>query len=139
MTCEAPTPADAKRSVLVVEDEPLLGDALGRLLIQHGYDAAVALTAGQAVFLAMTRPFDCAIIDIALGETDGVDLARRLLGSARVGNVVFYTGIVEDETLRRALPLGACVEKASLFEDLASAVKAAVSRSRQHDEGRGRG
>jgi DNA-binding response OmpR family regulator len=112
--------------VLIVDDEPLLGDALGRLLIRSGYDTLVAFTAEHAEFVASGQTFDCAIIDVELGEDDGIELACRLLRAERIKKVVFYSGLLEDETLRRALGVGACVEKAARFEELAWAVEAAV-------------
>jgi DNA-binding response OmpR family regulator len=116
----------AAQRVLVVDDEPLLGDALGRLLIRSGYDAQVTFTAEHAEFVASGQTFDCAIIDVYLGEDDGVELACRLLRAQRVKKVVFYTGFVEDDTLRRALDVGVCVEKAARFEELCWAVEEAV-------------
>jgi DNA-binding response OmpR family regulator len=112
--------------VLVVDDEPLLGDALGRLLIRSGYDAQVTFTAEHAEFVASGQTFDCAIIDVYLGEADGVELACRLLRAGRIKKVVFYTGLIEDDTLRRALDVGVCVEKAARFEELRWAVEEAV-------------
>jgi DNA-binding response OmpR family regulator len=116
----------ATQTVLVVDDEPLLGDALGRLLIRSGYDAQVTFTAEHAEFVASGQTFDCAIIDVYLGEADGVELACRLLRAGRIKKVVFYTGLIEDDTLRRALDVGVCVEKAARFEELRWAVEEAV-------------
>jgi DNA-binding response OmpR family regulator len=118
-----PVRTSAVQRVLVVDDEPLLGDALGRLLVRSGYDAQVTFTAEHAEFVASGQTFDCAIIDVHLGEDDGVELACRLLRAGRIRKVVFYTGLVEDEALRRALDIGVCVEKAARFEELCWAVE----------------
>ena len=112
--------------ILIVDDEPLLGEALVRLLTRSGYDAHVAFTAEHAEFVASGKPFDCAIIDVVLGPDDGVELACELLRNGRVRKVVFYTGLLDDDTLDRATRVGVCVDKAACYDELASAVEAAI-------------
>lgn len=124
---KCPTGQGTGQRVLVVDDEPLLGEAIGRLLVLTGYTADVALTAHHAEFLASTRIFDCAIIDVSLGNEDGITLACRLLATRRVKRVVFYTGAMEEDTMRRALSVGIHVDKGGRFEELALAVEAAMA------------
>jgi len=111
-------------SMLVVEDDPFLAEALARLFCRRGYVVRVTFTAAQADREAQAQPFDCAIVDVVLGDDeDGITLAARLLSAQRIRGAVFYSGVLDGELRRRAANLGVLVDKAARFEELASAVQ----------------
>jgi CheY-like chemotaxis protein len=67
-----------KETVLLVEDEPLLGELLTEALTEKGFEVHTALDAGDALRFLLSGA-DVAILftDIDLGEgMDGVNLAR---------------------------------------------------------------
>lgn len=65
-------------SVLLVDDEPDITDALGELLRLNGYRVRVAHT-GEAALAAVAAQMPmCAIIDLGLPGIGGVELIRRL-------------------------------------------------------------
>jgi DNA-binding response OmpR family regulator len=111
-------------SMLVVEDDPFLAEAIARLFCRRGYVVRVTFSAAQASQEVEAQPFDCAIVDIVLGEDeDGISLASRLLSAKRIRGAVFYSGVLHGETRRRAANLGVLVDKAARFEELAQAVE----------------
>jgi DNA-binding response OmpR family regulator len=115
------------RRILVVDGEPLLGEALCRLFLRVGYEPQVTFTAEHAEFVASAGRFDCAIIDVHLGDDDGIELARRLVETARVRRVVFYSARLDVAVIDRASSVGAWVHKAARFEELAAAVELALA------------
>jgi DNA-binding response OmpR family regulator len=64
--------------LLVVEDDPSLGDALRRGLIQEGHVVDVATDGAQGLDLAESGVHDAVILDVMLPELDGLEVARRL-------------------------------------------------------------
>jgi two-component system, response regulator PdtaR len=123
--------SDGSRSVLVVEDEPLI--ALGLTLTLEEMGLAVcgtAATAADAVALAQTHRPSLVIMDVRLeGSADGVDAAieiRRTLDSP----IIFVTASMERETverIRQGHP-AAILFKPVLPTDLAAEVEKVLRR-----------
>jgi len=64
--------------VLVVDDEPTIGDVLARYLRRAGFQTRVALDGPQAIALSAERRPDLVVLDIMLPGIDGLEVMRRL-------------------------------------------------------------
>lgn len=66
--------------ILVVDDHYIMRRGLCELLNQQpGFEVGAAVNnAQQAVEIAQQEPFDLAIVDVSLGEVDGIELTSRL-------------------------------------------------------------
>jgi CheY-like chemotaxis protein len=73
------TQIETKASVLLVEDEPLIGDATAQALEEQGFAVETVLTGDEAVRrLTASAPIDLLFTDLYLpGSMDGAALARR--------------------------------------------------------------
>jgi len=101
--------------VLFFEDEQLLGRELPIALREQGFDLVHVDDANEALGLAESELFACALLDIMTpvpdgwdeesvdyGRTTGVELARRL--SATVPSLpIVVLSVVRDEAVRRSL------------------------------------
>ena len=69
---------ERRKSVLVVEDEVLIGEMIGIALSEDGFDVHLSADAGDALqYLRSGKPVDVLFTDIDLpGEMDGGGLAR---------------------------------------------------------------
>jgi DNA-binding NarL/FixJ family response regulator len=69
-----------KTRVLLVDDHYIMRRGLCELLDQQaGFSVGAVVSNGQqALEAARQEPFDLAIVDISLGEMDGIELTRRL-------------------------------------------------------------
>jgi two-component system response regulator ResD len=65
-------------SVLVVDDEPTIGDIVARYLVRAGFQAYVALDGPQALAMSAQHSPDLVILDIMLPGIDGLEVMRRL-------------------------------------------------------------
>ncbi len=65
-------------SVLIVDDDDVVGRVLGRILARDGYDVWRATGAGAALALAGEVPLAAALVDLCLPDGDGVGLGRQL-------------------------------------------------------------
>ena len=79
--------------VLVVEDDPELGDLLLRLFGGAGYAADLARDGQAGLHRALTRPYDLLIIDRGLPAIEGLDLLARLRRSGNETPALILTAL----------------------------------------------
>jgi two-component system, OmpR family, response regulator ResD len=68
----------ARARVLVVDDEPAIGDIVSRYLKRAGYDTAVAASGKDALGQAEDSCPDVVVLDLMLPDIDGLEVMRRL-------------------------------------------------------------
>ena len=78
------TPSASGR-VVVVEDDPLQAESLAFILRQEGYVVELASTGAEALTVARSQPApDTVLLDVALPDLSGVEVARRLRAGSNV-------------------------------------------------------
>jgi PAS domain S-box-containing protein len=95
----------ARRRVLVVDDEPLVGGAIARLL-SSDHEVEVLTSAAEAARRADAgERWDVVLCDLIMPDVSGMDLARRLEQSAPAlaRRLVFITGGAYTEASRAFL------------------------------------
>jgi two-component system response regulator PilR (NtrC family) len=68
----------SQESILVIDDEEVMRDVLGRLLTQAGHDVALAETGPQGLELARKGTYAAAIVDVMLPEMGGLEVLEEL-------------------------------------------------------------
>ncbi|HML20873.1 MAG TPA: response regulator transcription factor [Aggregatilinea sp.] len=116
--------------IVLVDDHILVRSAL-RLLLEKEADIEVIGEAGDAdgaVRLAVGLCPDVALMDISLGESNGVDATRRIVQQCPDIRIIALTMHPEDMYLMRFLEAGGVgyVRKSALDRDLISAIHAAL-------------
>ncbi len=92
----------------MVDDEMPVRELMRAFLEKRGYSVATAATDAEAVHLAGETGFDLVILDVALGDADGLELLSEL--KLRLPNlpVIMLTGMgYDDELQQEALEKGA--------------------------------
>jgi CheY-like chemotaxis protein len=90
---EAPRPAPTKARVLVVDDEPMLGRAIGRGLREH--EVTVVTSGADALSLIQRgERFDVVLCDLMMPTMPGFDLhdQLRILAPDQADRMIFMTG-----------------------------------------------
>jgi two-component system response regulator RegA len=100
-------PADARRGVLVVDDDQRFAITLASALARRGYVAHVAHDAAAALATAATKEPDAAIVDLKLGADDGLALIEPLRRAHPRMRIVVLTGYASIATAVKAIKLGA--------------------------------
>jgi len=119
--------------IYVVDDEPAVLRAVGRLLASAGH--AVAAFPSPLEFLDCydaTVP-GCLVLDVAMPELDGLELQRRLKQNGTTLAIVFMSGHGDVPSSVRAMKAGAVDFLTKPFDDfeLLGAVATGLERSRQ--------
>jgi two-component system, OmpR family, response regulator ResD len=94
-------------SVLVVDDEPTIGDILARYLARAGYRTSVALDGPQALAMMATRQPDLVVLDILLPGIDGLEVMRRMHEHGSGPAVILLTAKGEESDRIAGLRRGA--------------------------------
>ena len=69
------------RTILVVDDDEVIGNVLTRVLERDGYEVQRATSPGGALELARREAPDIALVDLCYPDGDGVELAGQLRAS----------------------------------------------------------
>lgn len=144
---QAPCPPENPqyaRTVLVVEDEPLLRDLIVTALEQRGFAAVAAGSAIEAKRIFRAMDPDGIVMDIDLGPgANGFDLAEMFMEAGTGVAIVFLTNLPDARFAGRdgaSLPPGiaylrkdAVPEAETLAHTLDAAMRGAVEGHMRHD------
>jgi|SRR5947209_4345724 two-component system, OmpR family, response regulator ResD len=94
--------------VLVVDDEPTIGDVVTRYLRRAGYETALAATGKDALASAASERPDVVVLDLMLPDLDGLEVMRRLRNRERERTaIILLTARGEESDRVTGLSLGA--------------------------------
>jgi signal transduction histidine kinase len=95
-------------SVIIIEDEEDIRQAMQALLESWGLSVQVAEDGGRGVEMILDRPPDVALVDIAMPGIDGYTVARRVRSKlgASAPRLVALTGFGREEDRKRAREAG---------------------------------
>jgi FixJ family two-component response regulator len=117
--------------IYVVDDDPSIRRAVGRLMQAAGYATQLFATADE--FVAFTRPAcpACLVLDLWLPGMGGLELQHRLAEAGETLPIVVITGLADEAVRTLALKAGALAVLDKPFEDeqLLGQVRRALAQS----------
>ena len=120
-----------KQKILLVEDDPNLGQILKEYLDIKGFETRLCRD-GEEGFLAFEKnTFDLCIFDIMLPKKDGFSLAREIKVADKTTPVIFLTAKSMKQDTIEGFKLGAddYITKPFSMEELLLRIKAILRRS----------
>src|SRR4030095_3874192 len=93
--------------ILVIDDNPHVGDLLGRCLREEGYGVLGALTSDEGLKLVILSRPELVLLDLALPGTNGIALLKRIRSTNPTTRFIFVTGNIAPALAREPLELGA--------------------------------
>jgi len=93
--------------MLIVEDDQALRERLTRAFEQRGFDVRAVATAGEAETLVAEDPPEFVVLDLRIGERNGLDLIPVLKRADPATRVVVLTGYGSVATATEAMRRGA--------------------------------
>lgn len=94
------------RTVLVVDDDPMLRDLLVQTLTAIGHESVSAVDGLDALEQMKKRTFDVVISDIKMPNMDGLQLLKEIRESHASTPVLFISGYATSEMIQLAQPDG---------------------------------
>ena len=121
--------AEERTRILVVDDDPQTLRYVRDALMAAGYATVVTGDPREVARLIRTKEPHLVLLDLMLPETDGIELMQRLPELADVP-VIFISGYRRDETIARALEVGAAdyIVKPFSPTELTARVRAALRK-----------
>lgn len=124
MTAHSPA---APLKVLLIDDHAIVRAGLVMLLQSQQHIKVVGETgdANEALKIAAEAQPDIILLDVVLGDHDGLDLLPRLRGAADKARILILTGTQNQEVHQKAVRLGAMglVNKETAAEVLLKAIE----------------
>jgi two-component system, NtrC family, nitrogen regulation response regulator NtrX len=126
------------RSILIIDDESSIRQALKGVLEDEGYHTAVAESGEAGLELLKKRAFDVILLDIWLPGRDGLEILERIREAENAPEVIMISGHGSIETAVRATKLGAYdfLEKPLSIDKTLILVKNAIDAQRLRQENR---
>ncbi len=115
-------------TVFIVDDDPAVCRAVGRLLRAAGYDIRIFGSAADFLIDHEPEPAGCIVLDLSMPDLDGLELQRCLAASGCRRPIVFLTANGDIHNSVRAMKAGAVnfltkpVDKAELIEAVEEAL-----------------
>jgi DNA-binding response OmpR family regulator len=116
--------------VLVVEDDPALGQFLKKALMLEGHDVRWVADGDAGLQEAILRPPDLMVLDLSLPLRDGIEVLEALSGRLDETAVLVLTGRSQVDERVRCLNLGAddCLLKPFSLHELSARCRAILRR-----------
>lgn len=92
--------------ILVVDDDPVIGDLFTDSLKNHNYQVTTALSSVEALRLLANDHFDFIFLDLVMPELDGGELFRRIRQMDERVPVAIITGYPDSDLMNRAMEQG---------------------------------
>ena len=117
--------------ILVVEDDPMLGEGIAEGLKQHNYAVDLMFDGNMAAQALSTEAYDAAIIDIGLPSQDGISIVKNLRAEGGHVPVLLLTARDAVGDRIKGLDSGAddYLTKPFDFSELLARMRALVRRS----------
>jgi DNA-binding NtrC family response regulator len=96
----------AQRKVLVVDDDPVVGQSFDRVLSRKGYAVITAANGDEALAKLATEKYDIVFTDLRMPGMDGLEVAERVKARQPWTPVVIVTGYGSKPSEDRARALG---------------------------------
>jgi len=93
--------------ILIVDDEPVVRDSLGKWMKEEGFAVKTAGSAQEALTDFRPQSWDVALLDIKMPGIDGIELQQRLHEADPDLIIIVMTGYASVETAVQALKQGA--------------------------------
>jgi DNA-binding NtrC family response regulator len=97
---------NAKRHVLVIDDDAVVGRSFNRVLSDKGYEVDTARNGEEALKDIESQDYDVVFTDIKMPGMDGLEVAERIKARCPWTPIVVITGYGTEENEAKASVLG---------------------------------
>ncbi|EDP75645.1 response regulator transcription factor [Hydrogenivirga sp. 128-5-R1-1] len=119
--------------VLLVEDDRVLAQSLKKYLEMNGIEVELAYSFSDAVDLLERKRFDLYVLDVNLGDGDGIELLEDLRHFKDDTPTIFISALTDISTITRGFNAGAedYIKKPFDPEELVVRIKARIKKQEE--------
>ncbi len=119
--------------ILLVEDDRVLADSLKKYLEMNGLEVEVAYSFSEAVDLLERKKYDVYVLDVNLGDGDGIELLEDLRHFRDDTPTIFISALTDIGTITRGFNAGAedYLKKPFDPEELVVRIKARLKKQEE--------
>ena len=123
-----------KAEVLIVDDEPIVGERLKDFFEKKGMSVETFTESLEAIKRLKEKTFDVIVTDIKMEGPTGIDVLLEVKKEAPASEVILITGYGSFETLRAAEAVGAFdyICKPFKVEDVYKKTAKAAAKAKRH-------
>ena len=120
------------KTILIVEDEPLLSSALSLSLSKDGFQILTAVNGNEALNLVNTNKPDLILLDIIMPGISGIDVVKQLKTDQQLNTIpiIILTNLADKDTETTARNLGVVdylIKAEYPLSDIANKIKTFLS------------
>jgi len=121
-------------TISIIDDDPIVREAIADLVQSLGYEAATFESAEQFLASGAVAETSCLITDLQMPGQSGLELQKQLLAEGHRTPVIFVTAFPEEKFRNRAMTAGAAAFLSKPFRDdtLIDCVKNALNSTINH-------
>ena len=126
-----------KLHILMVDDEAVVRELVSRYLRRHDCEVPTATTSAEAYRFVNESQVDLVVLDVMLGEDDGIKLLGAIKKVRPKLPVIMLTSIKSDkQLLQEAMKKGASafLEKSIPFETLLMEIRRVLHEKREKEK-----
>ncbi len=119
--------------ILLVEDDRVLADSLKKFLEINGFEVETAYSFDEAIDLMERKGFDLYVLDVNLGDGDGIELLEYLRQFKDDTPTIFISALTDIRTITRGFNAGAedYLKKPFDPEELVVRIKARLKKQEE--------
>jgi CheY-like chemotaxis protein len=116
--------------ILIVEDDGDLLEVLQFVLEDEGYRVSTAKGGAEALTLAASQDVSLVLLDMAMPDIDGTQVAKRLRADPRTAHIrlAIHTGMAASQFREQFSDYDAFIPKTEQVDELLAAIKAAIEQ-----------
>jgi FixJ family two-component response regulator len=104
-------------TISIINDDPIVREAIADLVQSLGYEAATFESAEQFLASGAVAETSCLITDLQMPGQSGLELQKQLLAEGHCTPVIFVTAFPEEKFRNRAMTAGAVAFLSKPFRD----------------------
>ena len=123
--------------ILILDDEPIVGQRLKATLEKEGHNVETFVNPLEAVSRLEGKTFDIVVTDIRMDDMDGIEILELVLQKSARTKVIMITGYATLEVARESLAKGAFdfIAKPFKLKEMRHAIEKAVDALQQENPG----
>ncbi len=125
-----------KGAIHIIDDEPIIHEALKELLTSEGYEVENSFNGEEALLKHSSQSFDLVLLDLLMPGIEGIEVLKNLKKTAPSTAVIIITAYASVESAISAMKIGAFdyIQKPFKHDDLLMSVKRAIEHKKLQEE-----